>query len=667
MDRKIKVFFIVIMLVAAVFLSGCLDSNSADASNSGSDKVAENANPVAENENSTNDKMMSVPEDTGTNVTNENANVYSVNATTNNTTSTYTHYSSGGSSSKKSDSPSKENIIVSAAASLTEAFTDIEKEFEIDNPNIDVVCNFAASGTLRTQIEGGAVVDVFASAAQDQMDMLASKGLIYNDTREDFVKNSLVMIVPAGNVLGITSMQDLTKPEVDKISIGNPDTVPAGKYAKEGLTIAGIWDRVSSKTLLAENVKQALVYVERGEAEAGFVFSTDASSAESGSIEVITSVPVTTPITYPIAVVSSTQHEEDSQLFIDFVTGEKGKSILEQYGFITETQNVKVQITDMLGRELTVPEQIDSVIATSPPSTILVYMLAPDKVAGWNFINSFNHTLMDEKYLNLPVIGGWYGTESGNYETMISMNPDIVIEGYNTQGDLKDTILPRQENFGSIPVVAVSGSTVYVLKSEPTIEFMGTLLDCEDQADKLIDFRNSILTEINDTIKEIPEDQRVHVYYAEGPKGLATDPSGSQHSQVIDICGGINVANVTLTSGNGMTPVSMEDVMAWNPEVILTHSTQFYNSVYSDPLWANIDAVANKRVYLAPQNPFCWIDRPQGPHLILGTAWTAKVLYPDQFSDMDLESLTSEFYSDFFHYDLTEKELNSLLYPEAEE
>ncbi|WP_321417497.1 molybdate ABC transporter substrate-binding protein [uncultured Methanomethylovorans sp.] len=226
-----------------------------------------------------------------------------------------------------------DQITVSAAASLTEAFTDMETEFEAENPDIDVVCNFAASGTLRTQIEGGAPVDVFASAAEDQMDTLASKGFIYNDTREDFAKNSLVMIVPKGNTLGLTGMQDLTKSEVEKISIGNPDTVPAGKYAKEGLTIAGLWDSVSNKTLLAENVKQALVYVETGEAEAGFVFSTDASSAKNGSIEVITSVPVTTPITYPIAIVSSTQHEEDSQLFIDFVTGEKGESILEQYGF----------------------------------------------------------------------------------------------------------------------------------------------------------------------------------------------------------------------------------------------------------------------------------------------------------------------------------------------
>lgn len=230
-------------------------------------------------------------------------------------------------------------ITVSAAASLTEAFTEMEKEFENDNPDIDVVFNFAASGALRTQIEGGAPVDVFASADQDQMDILQSRGFIYNDTRGDFVENSMVMIVPKGNEPGLTSMEDLTKPEVKNIAIGNPETVPAGKYAKESLINAGLWDSVSGKTLLGENVKQVLVYVERGEADAGFVFRTDASSAQPDTIEVVTTAPVEAPITYPIAVVSSTQHREEAQQFIDFVTGETGSSIMEKYGFTTP-QNV---------------------------------------------------------------------------------------------------------------------------------------------------------------------------------------------------------------------------------------------------------------------------------------------------------------------------------------
>jgi iron complex transport system substrate-binding protein len=272
---------------------------------------------------------------------------------------------------------------------------------------------------------------------------------------------------------------------------------------------------------------------------------------------------------------------------------------------------------------------------------------------------------MDENYRSLSVIGGWYGTQTGNYETMINMSPDIVIEGYTTDGEVQETINRRQEKFGSIPVAAIDGSIIFVTKSDPTIEYTGKLLDCEDQAEKLLEFRSSILTKINETVKDIPEDEKVRVYYAEGPTGLATDPSGSQHSQVIDICGGINVADCPLTPGNGMTHVSIEQIMNWNPEAIITSSPQFYRTVYSDPLWTSIEAVQNNRVYLAPQNPFCWIDRPQGPHLIIGTAWTAKMLYPDLFADMDLDSLTREFYSEFFHYDLKDSDLDMLLHPEA--
>lgn len=324
------------------------------------------------------------------------------------------------------------------------------------------------------------------------------------------------------------------------------------------------------------------------------------------------------------------------------------------------------QITDMLGRQLTVPANISSVVATSPPSTILVYMLAPEKLAGWNSKNNFTQSFMDKNYSNLPVIGGWFGTQTGSYETIINMHPDIVIEGYTTDGEIHEAIERRQENLGSIPVVGINDSIIFVNQSDATIQYVGKLLNCEDQAKKLIEFRSSILNEINSTIKDIPEDQKVRVYYAEGPKGLMTDPSGSQHSQVIDICGGINVADCQLTPGNGMTQVSIEQIMKWNPQVILTSNPQFYSTVYSDSTWASIDAVKNKRVYLAPQNPFCWIDRPQGPHLIIGTAWTAKMLYPDRFKDMDLPNLTREFYSEFFHYNLTDKELNSLLNPSTE-
>ncbi|WP_369799031.1 MULTISPECIES: molybdate ABC transporter substrate-binding protein [unclassified Methanosarcina] len=231
-----------------------------------------------------------------------------------------------------------DTLTVSAAASLTEAFTDMESRFEAENTGIDVKMNFAGSGNLRMQIEGGAPIDVFASADQNHMDILSGEELIENSSRKDFAQNSLVLIVPATSTLNITGIEDLISPKVEKISIGNPDTAPVGKYARLALTETGLWDQLENRTILAEDVKQVLVYVERGEVDAGFVYMTDAKTAEPGTIKIIGSVPVSTPVSYPIAVVSSSEHKEEAQEFLDFVAGEEGQEILEEYGFTPESE-----------------------------------------------------------------------------------------------------------------------------------------------------------------------------------------------------------------------------------------------------------------------------------------------------------------------------------------
>lgn len=226
-----------------------------------------------------------------------------------------------------------ETITVSAAASLTEAFTDMESKFETENPDIDVNFNFGSSGNLRKQIEGGAPADVFASADQKNMDTLANETLIDNSSRENFAKNSLVLIVPANSTLNITGVKDLTNSEVKKIGIGNPDTVPVGNYTRTAMTEAGLWSQIENKAVLAEDVKQALTYVERGEVDAGFVYMSDAMTAEPGTIKIVTNVSVSTPVNYPIAIVSYSEHKKDAQEFIDFVTGKEGQETLEKYGF----------------------------------------------------------------------------------------------------------------------------------------------------------------------------------------------------------------------------------------------------------------------------------------------------------------------------------------------
>ncbi len=323
-------------------------------------------------------------------------------------------------------------------------------------------------------------------------------------------------------------------------------------------------------------------------------------------------------------------------------------------------QEGNVTITDMVGRTVTVPNDPQSVVATSPPMTAMVYMLAPEKLGGLNYNWTENETkYVDSKYLNLPIIGGWFGRQDGSYEEIMSVGPDIVIEGAMGDVDL-ETVNDRQKKFGTIPVVGVTDNSD-VTKITPSIDFMGKLLGKEDVANKLTEFTNKYLDKANSVSNSISDGDKKKVYYAEGEQGLQTDPSGSLHGQLIDIVGGKNVADVQLQNGTGQVEVSIEQVIKWNPEVIITTNEEFYNSVYNDTDWAEIDAVKNKQVYLSPKSPFKWFDRPPGANIIIGIPWTAKIIYPDKYSDINLKEEVKTFYKEFYHYDLSDSDVTELL------
>ncbi|MBL8541505.1 MAG: molybdate ABC transporter substrate-binding protein, partial [Betaproteobacteria bacterium] len=156
-----------------------------------------------------------------------------------------------------------EELVVSAAASLTNAFKGIGASFEQTHPGVKVVFNFAASGPLLQQIAQGAPADIFASADQESMDKAQQQNLIVAATRTDFVANKLVLVTPADSALGVKSLADLTKPEVKRIAIGSPTSVPAGRYAKGALEAAKLWDTLTPKFVFADSVRQALAYVAR--------------------------------------------------------------------------------------------------------------------------------------------------------------------------------------------------------------------------------------------------------------------------------------------------------------------------------------------------------------------------------------------------------------------
>ena len=224
------------------------------------------------------------------------------------------------------------DLIVSAAASLTNAFTDIGHEFERAHPGTKVVFNFAGSGQLLQQIAKGAPVDVFASADQETMDKAEAENLVEAGTRADFVRNSLVVVVPIDSTLSVASLNDLTKSEFRHVAIGNPESVPVGRYSKAVLTASGHWNALEPKVVNTQNVRQSLDYVSRGEVEAAFVYRTDAAILPD-KVRIVLEVPTQKPILYPIAGIRASGDKAVAKDFIAFVQSNAGKKILQKYGF----------------------------------------------------------------------------------------------------------------------------------------------------------------------------------------------------------------------------------------------------------------------------------------------------------------------------------------------
>jgi len=225
-------------------------------------------------------------------------------------------------------------LLVSAASSLKKAFTEIGTAFDQEN-NAKTTFNFDASGTLQKQIEGGAPVDVFASAAPTQVNNLLKENLVDSASVKTFASNEIVLVVPANSTLGITSFQDLTKADVKKVTTGDPAVAPHGKAAIEILTKLSLLTSVKPKLIYAANASQTLDYVSRGEVDAGIMFVTDAKAGGDKVKIVATSDPSWhSEIAYVLATVSASKSKTVGQAFIDFVAGSTGQSILQKYGFL---------------------------------------------------------------------------------------------------------------------------------------------------------------------------------------------------------------------------------------------------------------------------------------------------------------------------------------------
>lgn len=224
------------------------------------------------------------------------------------------------------------SLTISAAASLKDALQEIKPLYAKQQPQVKLTYNFGSSGALQQQIEQGAGVDVFISAANKQMDALKQKGLLVDSTRKDFLKNELVLIVPQ-KAQNIKDFPDLAASSVKKIALGEPKSVPAGQYALQVLDSLKIADKIKGKVVYAKDVRQALNYVESGNTDAGIVYLSDAKTTQK--VKVVATAPENShsPIVYPIAVLKSSKHVDDAENFVQFLSGNAVKEVFEKQGF----------------------------------------------------------------------------------------------------------------------------------------------------------------------------------------------------------------------------------------------------------------------------------------------------------------------------------------------
>ncbi|MBB3104548.1 ABC transporter substrate-binding protein [Azomonas macrocytogenes] len=314
------------------------------------------------------------------------------------------------------------------------------------------------------------------------------------------------------------------------------------------------------------------------------------------------------------------------------------------------------QITDMAGRRIEIPDKVEKVYAIGHCIPI-VGAVAPQKLANNYHLSEAALRFLPPVFIENKVIPNTGNSLSD--EEVMKMAPDLVVmEKIPGAQERADRLQERLKT----PVLLVD---LDMLQYKQAFTFLGELLQQPEQGRKLADFVATNMDPIAEKAKSIAQDQRVRVYYAEGPDGLSTNPAGNSHTQVLDFVGGINVAKVTNLPDEGMSSVSLEQLYIWQPDVILAWTPAAdrlttWKAIVENPLWQKVKAVKAGQVLQVPWIPFSWFDRPPSSNRILGTFWLAQTLYPQTFQ-FDMTTLTQEYFRLFYHKEISAAEVRYLL------
>lgn len=334
-----------------------------------------------------------------------------------------------------------------------------------------------------------------------------------------------------------------------------------------------------------------------------------------------------------------------------------GAILLFLAGWVAQAQAREIE--DMRGRKVILPDRIQKVFATSPPGTYLVYAIDPMLIAGLNFPLWDNEKTYTVPHLQtLPVIGGTVGMgRTINQEVLLKAKPDLIViwDWHDTTiGTEYEAIFRRM----GIPWVYVKLDTIW--EYPEALAFMGKLLGREDRGKALKAKAKEMLGQVKVAVDGLPKVPGPKVYYAEGADGLATEGRGSFHSELIELAGGRNVHQGKLGQGYGMEQVSLEQVMAYDPDIILIKEKAFYDAVFKEARWKSLRAVREHRAFLIPHKPFNWFDRPPSFMRLLGAQWVLSVLHPGRVT-VDLRSQTRDFYQTFLGVKLDDGQVTEIL------
>ena len=309
---------------------------------------------------------------------------------------------------------------------------------------------------------------------------------------------------------------------------------------------------------------------------------------------------------------------------------------------------------DDAGRVVRVLPRVERVFPAGPPAAVLLYTLAPELLLGWpRALRPEERAFLLPDAGGRPEVGRLTGRgDTANLETVLQLRPDLILDAGSTDGTYV-SLADRVQAQAGVPYALLDGR---LSATADTYRALGRLVRRESRAEELASYAEATLRDVRGRVEAVAPSRRPRVYLARGPRGLETALAGSINAEAFDLLGAPNVAG----GGRGLATVSLEQVLAWDPEVVVALDPAFARAVRSDPGWASVAAVRAGRVHLSPRLPFGWIDSPPSVNRLLGLRWLGQALYPELFPE-DIGAVTRDFHARFYHADITDDQAERLL------